>query len=112
MAVLQGLLEEPTWEDLLQAEPKLGILLDIVRDADRGTTASFCGVTAWHGIGGRQGFKMRLYWLAGFRAHNPALRTSRAYEVATEFLLASLPPCRGCFCTVPESANMPAEEAA
>jgi hypothetical protein len=89
----------PTWEDLVRAEPRLARLQEDVAAADRLTASSiFCAVCAWHGSGGRPGLKTRMYRLVGFGSSNPDLRTRRAYEVALETLYASLPPCRGCAC--------------
>jgi hypothetical protein len=90
-------MEDPTWEDLAKAEPRLERLLAEVRKADDGASR-FCGVTAWHGCGGKPGLKMKAYRLTGFGAHEPSLRTMRAYEVATETLYGALPSCRGCAC--------------
>jgi len=86
----------PTWEDLVRAEPRLARLQEDVAAADRLTaSSSFCAVCAWHGSGGRPGLKTRMYRLAGFGSSNPDLRTRRAYEVALETLYASLPPAEG-----------------
>jgi hypothetical protein len=99
---MDDLLEDPTWEDMVAAEPGLARLLIEILDADAGDK-NFCGVTAWYGRGGKEGFKMRLYWLAGFRAHNHQLRSHRAYEVAVERLFDALPRCRGCSCIADEA---------
>jgi hypothetical protein len=93
---------QSVWEHLVKIEPRLAALKEDVEDADNPERSHFCGVTAWHGIGGRPGFKMRLYYLAGFRADKPELRTQQAWEQATEILWNSLPPCRGCLCTQEE----------
>jgi hypothetical protein len=90
------------WDDMVKVEPALTRLLREVMVADHHDPRVFCGVTAWHGSGGRPGFKMRMYQLAGFGSGNAALRTREAYEVATEKLYNALPPCRGCACAEEE----------
>jgi hypothetical protein len=52
----------------------------------------------WYGYGGRQSFKERMYWLAGFRAEEPRLRTMHAYDVALNKLYRAPPNCRNCLC--------------
>jgi len=90
------------WEALVQIEPRLATLLREVETADTGEKRSFCGVTAWHGSGGRPGFKMRAFRLVGFGCSNPELRTRDAYETVLEKLYAAFPPCRGCACLAEE----------
>jgi hypothetical protein len=90
------------WEDMVKIEPALARLLKDVEAADRHGIRAFCGVTAWHGSGGRLGLKMRMYQLAGFGSSNAGLRTREAYEVALEKLYNALPPCRGCACVEEE----------
>jgi hypothetical protein len=90
------------WEELVRIEPRLATLLKEVEAADAGEKRSFCGVTAWHGSGGRPGFKMRAFRLVGFGCSNPELRTRDAYETVLEKLYAAFPPCRGCACLAEE----------
>jgi hypothetical protein len=90
------------WDDMVKVEPALARLLKDVVVADHHHTRVFCGVTAWHGSGGRPGLKMRMYQLAGFGSSNADLRTREAYEVALEKLYNALPPCRGCACAEEE----------
>jgi hypothetical protein len=90
------------WEDMVKVEPALTRLLKEVVAADHHDTRVFCGVTAWHGSGGRPGFKMRMYHTVGFGSSNVQLRTREAYEVALEKLYNALPPCRGCACVEEE----------
>jgi hypothetical protein len=90
-------MEDLTWEDLAQVEPRLLALLKEIAAAGA-ASPRFCSVSAWHGFGGRQGFKMRLWYLAGSGARNPALRSREAYDVAFETLYGALPDCRGCGC--------------
>jgi hypothetical protein len=96
---------EMEWEELVRMEPRLATLLKEVKTADSRATRSFCGVTAWHGSGGRPGFKMRAFRLAGFGCFNPELRTREAYETAMEKLYSSFPPCRGCACVAEEEVE-------
>jgi hypothetical protein len=90
------------WEALVRIEPRLATLLREVEAADTGEKRSFCGVTAWHGSGGRPGFKIRAFRLVGFGCSNPELRSRDAYETALEKLCAAFPPCRGCACLAEE----------
>jgi hypothetical protein len=96
------------WEALLALQPRLAELEKAVRAADDGTGPAFCGVDAWHGVGGRRGFKLWLFRLVGYGADEPELRLREYYETATQYLLyEAMPPCRNCWCTaseIPEEA--------
>lgn len=92
---------ETPWRELVRIEPGLDRLLADVRKSDTGQ-GRFCAVSAWHGYGGRPGFKGRMYQLAGFGSSRPELRTMAAYDTALKKLYGSLPPCRGCACVSEE----------
>src|SRR3954449_8614363 len=86
-----------TWAWLSAEEPALLSLERDMRAVRDEGGPSFCANRHWCG---RQddGFRGRLYWLAGFRARNKRLRTMEAYDLATDHLYSLLPSCRNCGC--------------
>jgi hypothetical protein len=86
------MLSDPTWAEMVVAEPALERLLaDIRAVQDDPAKASFCAETHW------PKFKSALR-LVGFSARNPELRSMEAYETAVSALYAALPACRNCPC--------------
>ena len=96
----------PTWEALVEREPRLGDLLAEAR-AVRGEGPTFCANAVWYGYPGhRPGLKRRMTRLVGFLAErpDPLLRGPLAYEVAYRALYRALPDCRRCGC--PDRASL------
>jgi hypothetical protein len=97
----------PTFEQLVQHEPRLGELRDLIVDIgqmlnENPTNRRFCARWCWFGkpgetypayIGGLRKAMIELFGWEAQRA-DPFLRTSEAYDVATETLCALLPACR------------------
>ncbi len=90
----------PTWQDLVEREPRLAELRIAAERVRPPADASFCANAAWYGYGGQIGLKPRLLRLVGWGAqsHDPVLRSCDAYDLVTEVLYALLPDCRGCGC--------------
>ncbi|MDP9471721.1 MAG: hypothetical protein M3Q71_13835 [Chloroflexota bacterium] len=90
----------PTWEDLVEREPRLADLRVAAERIRPTADASFCANAVWYGYGGHLGLKPRLIRLVGWGAqiHDPVLRSSDAYDVAYQTLYHLLPDCRGCSC--------------
>jgi hypothetical protein len=86
-----------TWTWLTAEEPALLRLEKDIRAVRDDGGPSFCANRQWYGRRD-DGFKIRLYYLAGFMARNERLRTMEAYDVATKRLYALLPNCRNCIC--------------
>lgn len=81
----------PTWDQLLEAEPRLLELLATARSYHP-PSSQFCGNEVWYGAGG---LKARLTKLVGDYAEsdNPILHGSNPYEVAYQKLYDEVPPC-------------------
>jgi hypothetical protein len=90
-----------TWRDLTKAEPRLERLYADVRQIkDDKSKPAFCANFVWYGYGKYRGhsLKERMYYLVGFMAANPELRTMDAYDIAYRKLYDALPDCRNCGC--------------
>jgi hypothetical protein len=86
----------PTFEELVQLEPRLGMLERDIRSIKRPYRGRFCANEIWY-----QGFKPKLVRMVGWLAPKdapPALRTIEAYDVAYDHLYELLPNCRRCAC--------------
>ncbi len=90
----------PTWDDLVRAEPRLAVLRSDVEQITAGDGQRFCANAVWYGYHGEPGIKPKLVRLVGFRAEStdPAIRSSEAYDVAYQTLYALLPDCWDCDC--------------
>lgn len=84
---------DQSWESLLTIEPKLKLLLDVVKDLKsvRSKRAHFCANSYW------------LYSPRGL-SYNQLLQKwfgldPEAYKAATEKIYYSLPDCKDCFCS-------------
>jgi hypothetical protein len=86
-----------TWKWLTAEEPALLRLEKDIRAVRDDGGPSFCANRQWYGRRD-DGFKGRVYYLAGFSARNRNLRTMEAYDVALKHLYALLPDCRNCGC--------------
>jgi hypothetical protein len=89
-------MDDEEWQELVAIEPRLGELLDAVVAADDGAAPRFCADVEWS-----RRFKQQLWRLVGFMARkdNEKLRSTQAYDLATQKCFAALPPCRGgCGC--------------
>jgi len=86
-----------TWEDLTRREPRLKALLRDAQAVRDPGGPSFCANQVWYRPGG---FKDRLIHLVGWDAvkSDPVLRTTKAYELATDEVYQALPDCRRCSC--------------
>lgn len=90
----------PTWDELVEREPRLGALLEEIRAMPR-NDPQFCGVRAWFGPKYRgDGIKARMVQLVGWHAErdDPVLRTDIAYRVVYRSLYDALPPCEDRAC--------------
>jgi hypothetical protein len=88
--------EALTWAELVRLEPRLAALLAEARAVRDDGRDCFCADEHW---GGQYGLKAKLLELVGWHARNPALASSRAYDVAYHTVPNALPPCRGeCGC--------------
>jgi len=106
-----------TWDELVEAEPKLAELeteilaiaeLDrLARESGQAVRAGsavliapdcFCANSTFFGDAGWEGFDRRLDRLVGWDARNKALRTVEAYDTAFWHLYDLLPDCRNCGC--------------
>ncbi len=90
----------PTWQDLVEREPRLADLRIAAERIRPAADAPFCANEHWYGYGGHLGLKPRLIRLVGWGAqsHDPVLRSCDAYDLAYETLYDLLPDCRGCGC--------------
>jgi hypothetical protein len=91
----------PTWWQHTALEPRLRTLYDQIRAIkDDKTTPSFCANVTWCSTfqASRSSLKDRMFYLVGFYADHPKLRTMEAYEVAYAKLYGALPDCRNCQC--------------
>jgi hypothetical protein len=90
-----------TWPKLVQAEPRLGLLLKEAR-AVRARSPNHCSNSIWYGYRGHRGIKPRLCNLVGHdRRAGPAfLQTAGAYSLAYDKIYQALPDCAhpGPFC--------------
>jgi hypothetical protein len=93
---------KPTWERLVDLEPRLALLLKEVEAITDDGGPCFCANQ--HFYGGRPlSLKQKMMALIGHERLgddcDPILKTSTAYDVAYEELYAALPDCRGnCGC--------------
>lgn len=103
-----------TFSMLCSLEPRLRDLERAVtaRGSEDGRRPGWCANAAWYGFGRYhgEGFKARLAALVGYHRVGPphgrpadpraeaVLRSSSAYDAATEHLYALLPGCRRCGC--------------
>jgi hypothetical protein len=92
---------KPSWSEIIRAEPRLRRLYADVRAIkDDKSRPSFCANGAWYGYCDtpRPTLKQRMFYLVGFHAAKPELRTMAAYDVAYNKLYSALPDCRDCLC--------------
>jgi hypothetical protein len=85
---------KPTWDELVDAEPRLGQLLAEAQAVKDEGGPSFCANTIWY-----RRFKPRLSALVGWdRKGHPVLGGELAYDVAYRIVYNALPDCRDCLC--------------
>lgn len=87
---------DPSWEQLVAAEPKLAALLAEAQAVSSEGQERFCANTIWYSR-----FKPRLLPLVGWdslRQRDPLLGSEGAYNRAYDVLYDALPDCRNCFC--------------
>ncbi len=96
----------PTWDELVEREPRLGDLLAETR-AIRDDASVFCRHAVRYGYWGHPGMERRLVRFTGWLAErpDPLLQSGAAYDVAVQVLTDSLPPCRGCSCWLWKDAS-------
>jgi hypothetical protein len=85
------------FRELCRIEPRLAELEGEIR-AIKDTGKWFCANEHWLNL------KSRMSLLVGWRAENPELRTSKAYDIAYDELYQLLPDCRKCRCIAFEKA--------
>lgn len=88
----------PTWNELVEKEPRLNDLLrkaKEIKDPGPSKKKSFCANKIW-----RDEFKWQVEELVGWYAKkpDPLLSSSKAYDVAYQTIYGELPACRNCYC--------------
>ena len=92
----------PEFQRLVDEAPELGRLYtEAASLADPGDTRYFCANRVWYGR-----FRSQVVEQVGFRAWNPKLRTTSAYDLGYQTIYNALPDCRNC-----GELGMPAEVA-
>lgn len=93
--------EALSWDGLVDADYRLGVLLDLIEDLKPGD-GHFCANEAWYGTTDPDaGIRARMDALVGWNREEstPDLLQSReAYDLAYDTLYDALPNCRGCGC--------------
>jgi hypothetical protein len=94
---------QPTFQELLKLEPRLGDLYNMARALHDNKDPVFCATAIWGGflVGLRPGLRAILESLVGGTSQQGGvLRTYEAWEVAYKTIYLAMPECRGrCWCS-------------
>ena len=90
----------PTWDQLVDREPRIARLLDEARAVRDDGGETFCANRLWYGVAWDYGLKGTVEDLVGWDAEtrDPVLRTNVAYDLVYQTVYKALPNCRNCAC--------------
>jgi hypothetical protein len=93
---------DPTWDKLIEIEPRLEELLEIVRAVeDDESLPHFCAREAWNDRSEGPSLRDKTLKLVGWQAErdNLIIRSSEAFELMSRKIREELPECRQCRCS-------------